>query len=167
MKRAVQRWALVPIVIAAYVALYIGQTYDLPMRSVLYPYLLIAALMVLVGIEVSVNSRNRDPGLKRDPYGAQTTSLPISFETIRTAVGSAPMLIVLSTLLFAAIIGFTGFILTTFLYLSTIMFSLKSAKLLSTLMTSGIFSILIGWLVLDVMQLRFPRFAFIELPWLF
>lgn len=161
MKPVIHRWALVPTIIAAYVVLYVGQTYDLSIRSVLYPYLLITALMILVGIEVSVQ------WLKRDPDSARPISLSFSVETIRESVGSTPMLIVLSTLLFVAIINHAGFILTTFLYLAAIMFSLKSTRLHLTLMISGFFSVLIGWLVLGIMQLRFPRFTFIELPWLF
>ena len=162
--------AVLPVIIVVYLISYLVQTYDLPFQTILYPFLLVGLLVALLVIfslqqmlaaRKSVSPEVIQPSLGKTPSDYVSQGLKIIYNQ-RRAFG-----VVILTFLFPHVVAHLGFFFTASLYLSLLFTLFRTVRPILIIILAPSISAVLTWVLLGVVQLNFPRFEYVELPWYF
>ena len=162
--------AVLPVIIVVYLISYLVQTYDLPFQTILYPFLLVGLLVALLLIfalqqmlaaRKSVSPEVIKPSLGKTPSDHVSRGLKIIYNQ-RRAFG-----VVILTFLFPHVVAHLGFFFTASLYLSLLFTLFRTVRPILIIFLAPSISAVLTWVLLGVVQLNFPRFEYVELPWYF
>ena len=158
--------AVVPGVIVAYLIAYVAQTYHMPFRSILYPFILIGLMVVLLVVFAMQQLRASTPSSVEGAVSPAATDAAVGVAGFLRGQGKAIGVIVL-TFLFPLVVVHLGLFATVAIYLAFLFWIFGTMKPVFIVPTALVLAFALTWLLLDIVVLNFPRFPYAELPWYF
>ncbi len=165
------RWgeAVVPGVIVLYVITYLVQTYDLPFRTILFPYMVMGLLVSFLLVFAVQQAIRNSKSAREEKAEARAPGVQLSLPSWAHAVSFCrtnykALTVIILTFLFPHVIKSLGFFITATLYLAALFWVFDTMRRAYMLPATVVIVAFLTWLLLEVLSLALPRFAFVELP---
>jgi hypothetical protein len=170
MKRLNWNKAAVPVIMLSYCISYMVQTYQLPFRSTLFPYLLICLVVVLFGVlglqQVFARRLTDAPDPSRIVSNQGTAVLAQLGPKVLAFCKEnyRPLTLIVGTFLFTVIVEYLGFFLTLACLFSVFFWTFRVGRRALILPMSITISAVLTYILLIGLRFALPPFAFSELP---
>jgi hypothetical protein len=170
MKQSTWGEAAVPGLIVLYIIAYVVQTYELPYRTILYPYLLLGLLLVLLLIfgvkHFLIGAPMLDPeqpGERASIAGIEAGS-PSQKILLFCKANSKPLSLIILTLLYPQVIKVLGVFFTTALFLSVLFRVFRTMRGALIVPAAVAVSLPLTYFLMNVLEFALPSFPFANLP---